>query len=347
MKNQTYHYIPEEETFAKRLNVRLEACKEAIIASAFFTFGAFQQFKPSLESALVGGAKIKFLLGRFDFVTEPKAIKGLLSLASKYPNQLFVYFDSDFGFHYKLARFKNAKESVMFIGSSNLTPKGLASAGEVNLEIINNADVFEKTGEILNGRIQVALDAEKYLNEYRVKYNRAKKYRAQRLRWYKSGNNKLTGKRKSKRINWAEPLGDEFKLCWIDDDEQDKTLNKNIQKMYKKVSSEISFPNQWVHINNKMESRGYQEGLIFTVLDDLDNSIGFARCTKNIRVMDRNGKEEPVIFYKYLSGWHAKFEKEAYPVAIKKLGLRGSPESIGKIVSTRLKKLLKENRKPK
>lgn len=309
MKDEIYHYIPEEETFAQRLNARLEDCKEAIIASAFFTLGAFQQIKPSLKTALADGARITFLLGRFDFVTEPKAVSGLLSLASKYPNQLSIYFDGDFGFHYKLARFKSAKARVVFIGSSNLTPKGLASAGEVNLEIVNNASVFRQTGKTLNDRIKVALDAGKYLDEYQFKYNQAKKYRGQRRKWEKSGQSKLTGKRKVKQ-NWTEPVGEEFELCWIDEEERDKVLRKNIQKTYvKERSSESFFPNQWVHMDVKSEARRYKEGLIFVVVDDVEYCIGFARCTKNIMVMGSQEKEEPVVFYKYLRGWRAQFTK--------------------------------------
>ncbi len=345
MKDEIYHYIPEEETFAQRLNARLEDCKEAIIASAFFTFGAFQEFKPSLDLALKGGAKIKFLLGRFDFVTEPKAVKGLLTLASKYPGQLNVYFDGDFGFHYKLARFKNSKASVVFIGSSNLTPKGLASAGEVNLEIVNNAGVFKQAGKILNDRIQVALDAEKYLDEYQVKYNQAKKYRRQRRNWEKSGRSKLTGKRKFKQ-NWTEPFGDEFELCWMAGYVKDKVLKKNISKAREKSISEgMKFPNQWIHFETKSGNNNYSENQQFAVLDDNAHCLGFAQCTKIIHVMDSKGSERPVLFYKYLRGWRIKLEKASYESTKEELGLNGNRERIGKILSARLKKFLKDSRK--
>jgi len=342
MKDEIYHFIPEEETFAQRLNASLEDCKEAIIASAFFTFGAFQQIKPSLEAALVGGAKIKFLLGRFDFVTEPKAVKGLLSLATKYPNQLFIYFDSDFGFHYKLARFKNTKASVVFIGSSNLTPKGLQSIGEVNLELVNNTSVFKQTGKILNDRIQIALDAAKYLDEYQVKYNQAKKYRRQRHNWEKSGRRKLTGKRLIKR-DYTEPIGDDFVLCWMGGYVKDKTLNVNIKKAHKRsVTEGNNFPNQWVHFERKSEIRNYSEEQIFAVLDDNAHCLGFAKCTKIIYVMSSKGSEQPILFYKYLRGWREKLDKTSYESKKKDLGLNVYRERIGKTLSARLKKYLKD-----
>ncbi len=346
MNDEIYHYIPEEETFAQRLNARLEDCEEAIIASAFFTFGAFQQIKPSLETALAGKAKIKFLLGRFDFVTEPRAVKGLLSLASKYPNQLSIYFDGDFGFHYKLARFKNAEESVVFIGSSNLTPKGLASAGEVNLEIVNNASVFKQTGKTLNGRITIALEGGKYLDEYQVKYNQAKKYRRQRRNWEKSGRSKLTGKRKFKQKRWVVPLGETYQFCRVGDYVDDETLKENVKKTRKeKIARGMSFPNQWIHLGKKTDARNYQENQIFFVLDDNARCMGFARCNKIIYVMNSEGREQSVLFYRYLQGWRKEFDKAAYSEAKKELGLRGYPEQIGKTVSARLKKYLKDHRK--
>ncbi len=345
MKDEIHHYITEEETFAQRLIARLEDCKEAIIASAFFTFGAFQELKLSLDLALKGGAKIKFLLGRFDFVTEPKAVKGLLNLALKYPNQLNVYFDGDFGFHYKLARLKNSKESVVFIGSSNLTPKGLASAGEVNLEIVNNAGVFKQTGKILNDRIRVALDVEKYLNEYRIKYNQAKKYRNQRRRWENSGRSKLTGKRKVKHT-WTEPNGDNYYFCRAEGYVDDEVLKKSVNNARKEnISNGIGLPSQWILLGGKSDARNYRENSIIIVLDDNTYCIGFARCTKIIYAMNSKGKEQSVMFYRYLQGWRAQLNQDTYVAANKDIGFRGNPGQIGKVVSARLKAFLKNRRK--
>ena len=345
MKDEIYHYIPEEETFAKRLNARLENCREAIIASAFFTNGAFQEFRPSLESALRSGAKITFLIGRLDFVTEPKAVKGLLHLAPKYPKQLSIYFDSDFYFHYKLARFKTHDASVTLIGSSNLTPKGLASIGEVNLEIVNNVNIFKQTGKMLNERIQVALDAQKYLEEYQGKYNQAKKYRRQRRNWEKSGQSKLTGKRKVKQ-NWAEPSDKNFVLCWMEGYVNDKVLKSNISKERKKdISKGVSFPDQWVHFERKSEAHNYSENQVFVVLDENSHCMGFAQCTKIIRAMNSKGDERPVLFYRYLRGWRAQFTKDTFEAAKNKVGFRSDGGKIGKTLSDRLKNFLKGHRK--
>ncbi len=88
---QVYHFIPEEETFEKRLIDRLQNCQEATLASAFFTNGALLSLKSALLTALDNGARITFLLGRFDFVTEPRAVRGLLKLSGEYPDQLGVF----------------------------------------------------------------------------------------------------------------------------------------------------------------------------------------------------------------------------------------------------------------
>ena len=101
-----FHLISEEETFKKRLIERLGNSTYAILASAFFTYGAFAEIKSSLLDSLERGAKIDFLLGKFDFVTEPRAVRGLLKLSEKFPNQMKIHFDDDFSFHYKIALFK-------------------------------------------------------------------------------------------------------------------------------------------------------------------------------------------------------------------------------------------------
>src|SRR5262249_12005068 len=130
-----YHFIPEEETIERRLQSRLARCQQCVLASAFFTLVAFHSLRSSLVQALKQGARVQFLLGRFDFVTEPRAVDALLRLTHEYPEQLHIYFDADFGFHYKLATFKSGSKEIVIIGSSNLTPKGMSTVGEANLEI--------------------------------------------------------------------------------------------------------------------------------------------------------------------------------------------------------------------
>lgn len=342
-RKPVYHYVPEEETFEKRLVERLENCREAILASAFFTNRAYKSLKGALESALVNKVRIIFLLGRFDFVTEPRAVGNLLKLGSKYPGRVKVFFDADFEFHYKLALLKDWKNQVVFIGSSNLTPKGLSAIGEVNLEIVNNISVFSQAKEILDQRLRSAIPAEEHPNAYRRNYNRAKKYRRQRRRWENLGRRKLTIKRQRTSATWHRPEGDVFTFCWIGEDESDKVLKDNIRKVHKKeVTREEHFPYQWVHWGKSGE-RLFQEGRDFVVRNDLANTFGFAVCTRKIRVLDSRNRKELVVFYRFHRGWRAKSKKKKYERILKGLRLNSNHLKIKYTLSQRLKNYFKRS----
>ena len=75
-----HHVISETESVARRLRDRLSTCTEGWIATAFFTYGAFDELRDAIEDALGRGATLTFLLGRYDYVTEPRAVKALLRL---------------------------------------------------------------------------------------------------------------------------------------------------------------------------------------------------------------------------------------------------------------------------
>jgi len=225
---------------------RLQNCQEATLASAFFTTAAFQVIEPALLTALANGTKATFLLGRLDFVTEPKAIYSLLRLRAKYPHQINVFFDYDFNFHYKLAVFK-ARTPVVIIGSSNLTPKGLKATGEVNLEIVGNQRVYRHAYELLEERLKSADPADEHIREYEKRFNRAKKYRRQHRRWERYG--QRTWRTHSQRRPASEPAGNQFTFCRIGRYEDDKKLERNIRKAHTAAQKPgESFPYQWVHI---------------------------------------------------------------------------------------------------
>jgi len=327
----TYHFIPEEETvnFKDRLTQRLNSCSQAIIASAFFTFGAFHVIKPPLLNALGEGAKIIFLLGRFDYVTEPKAVKGLLKIAEKFPEQLKIYFDADYSFHFKIAIFKSNNKEIVIIGSSNLTPKGMSSVGEVNLEIVENKSVFEQSQELLTNRISKAEKAEDTIDEYTKKYKSAKKYRQQRQRWNNKGKKTWIPK-KHKPITFSEPVGKEFVFCWISDKEDDEKLMRNIENRRKSVqSTSMSFPNQWTHVPNNFGQQ-INEGDCFFICDDIGFKFGFAICTKKFKVLNKNDKQATAIFYRYGNGWKSQFKKSTddYQNTLKTLKIKDDSETL-------------------
>jgi HKD family nuclease len=302
-----YHFILEEEAFERRLRARLENCQLGIVASAFFTFGAWQSLKPALQQALDSGSQITILLGRYDFVTEPRAVDGLLRMSHKHPTRLFVYFDEDFAFHFKLAVFKGRSRDAVIIGSSNLTPKGLSSIGECNLELMGNSDVVNQAVDILQRRLKVAVPAEKALSEYRRCYQRAKKFRINRSRWLARGGRTWMRTKKSKPATFVPPKGVRFPLCWVHEIENDKTLTRNIRSEHAKAKDDgYAIPCQWVHVG-KPFARSVEEDATFVVCDSVGRSLGFARCTRNCEVLNDKDRLESVIFYRYRRGWKYRF----------------------------------------
>lgn len=223
-----YHFIPEAETFERRLLVRLGSCRQSVLASAFFTMGAFQSIKQSLNEAMARGAQVTFLLGRLDFVTDPRAVDALQAISNKYKEQLHVYFDADFAFHYKLAIFACKHRNVVIIGSSNLTPKGLGTIGEANLEISGNPSVYSQASDLLRDRVARAIRAQDGIDDYRRRYRRAMKYRRARSRWYARSKRAWHQAHRAPTV-YAELISDRFAFCWIGDREHDKSSHPEYQ----------------------------------------------------------------------------------------------------------------------
>lgn len=344
MAKATYHLIFEQaEPFERRLIERLGNCQKATLASAFFTKSALDAIENALLTALEKGAQITFLLGRYDYVTEPQAVKRLIKLSEKFPSGLKILFDSDFGFHYKLAVFRVKKKRVVIIGSSNLTPKGLASDGEVNLEVVNNTSVYQQAMDCLTKRIEIADLAADAIKEYERAYNRAKKFRRQRKRWHSSGAKTWISKRRKFAVS-EEPTSDKYTLCWIDGYEQDTKLKTNIRKEQNRARRAGNpIKGTWVHIQPKSETRLYQEGQDFIVVDDKAKCFGFAVCTKIIHVLDSNERREPIVFYRFLRGW--KFsDKASYIKRRNELFPRYRP-IVSKGVTERLKNFFRKLQK--
>lgn len=281
-KKSIYHFISEDESLERRLMARLGTCRSAWLASAFFTRGALRALRSTLAQALQSGARVTFLIGRYDFVTEPTAIADLLKLAAAYPRHLRVFFDVDYEFHFKLAVFGPRATNAIIIGSSNLTPKGLGMVGEVNLEIAGNATVYDQAKQVLVRRLQMALPAEKHLAEYRLKYRRAKKFRQYHHRWTRAGQMAWAPRRR-KYTFARQPEGGQFTFCWIGEHETDRRLIAQIRRQEARAEERgESFVKQWVNYGPSNRSRLFEEGREFVVVDDISRNIGFAYCQRKI-----------------------------------------------------------------
>jgi hypothetical protein len=296
--------------------------------------------------ALEGNTSVIFLLGTGEFVTEPRALRGLLRLASQYPGKLRVLFDSDPQiFHYKLATFSQQGKTAVIIGSSNLTPKGLSSAGEVNLEIISNQTIYQKATKFLTERINKAENVAEHLSAYERRYKKAEKFRRQRRVWMES--KQAAWMISSKAKSEIKMDKDRYAYCLVVEPEDDKSLIRNINKERGNAKTEgLLLFNQWIHLSSNKEFRLYGENQVFALADKFDNSFGFAVCTRKRKILDQNDSLQPVIFYRYLRGQKAQFStKKSFYEELKKLGLHSDRTEIKTILSRRLKEYLFQKQK--
>lgn len=297
-----HHVISETESVARRLRDRLSTCTEGWIATAFFTYGAFDELRDAIEDALGRGAKLTFLLGRYDYVTEPRAVKALLRLGKRTGARLRAYFDDDFLFHYKLALFRDEGRPVVIIGSSNVTPKGLSSRGEVNVEIVNERPVYIRLRRDVAMRVQRAIEAERGLPEYERGYRRFRRLRAAMDRVNAKAARKPSGKRGPGPLK-LDPAGNrQLVYCNTSGFEDDPKITQGTERLVAKTRKEgISLPNVWVRVP-RAEYGLYERGRQFLSADDDHRIIGLACCMQKTEVLDSHSRRAYIVFYRYVRG---------------------------------------------
>jgi len=334
-----HHFIAEEETFERRIKQRISSCKESILATAFFTWGAFEALRDVLLESLQSGATFFFLIGRYDFITEPRAVEALIRLSKQYPATMRVFFDSEFTFHFKLATFRVGVKKIIIIGSSNLTPKGLGSVGEDNLEIVGNQTAYSNAKALLEDRIRTADLAEDVIDDYRRRYNRARTYRQQRAHWDNLG--RKAWSRKRKRSRPIELSNGPLPFCWIGEVEDDKTLKRNIERQHARAQAQgHDFPNQWVNLEIAAYARQMKEDGLVVLRNDLSRSFGFAICTRKFDLLNENDRRKPIMFYRFCRGLRAHFTSTGrYERACKKLRFADRWTAGPKLVQTLTKYL--------
>jgi HKD family nuclease len=305
-----HHVISETETFRRRLQDRLETSSEVFIATAFFTKRAFDELKEPIKEAIGRSARITFLLGRFDYVTEPSAVQGLLRLARHSNARVRVLFDGDFYFHYKLALFRDEGRQVVVVGSSNVTPKGLSSKGEDNVEIIGEKALYDRLKKDLRDRLETAYEAEKELAEYSRLYRKYKKLRIARDRANRAG--AIRSRKPTRQGLPRLDLSAMQRLVYcnindiVDDDKVARNAEREVQRARK---SGLSFPNIWFQ-GTRGDQRLYKRGERFLIANDINRIIGIASCTKVAEVLDSNSRRAFIVFYRYERRRKFKIKKE-------------------------------------
>lgn len=331
------HSISEDEQLSSRIHSRMTDAKEAIFATAFFTLSAYKEIEQSLISTLERGAKVFFIIGRYDYITDPKAVKKLIALQKKHAKNLFVYFDPDYYFHYKAYLFKKKGSSALIVGSSNLTSKGLSSQGEINLEIFKYDKSFNEVRRQLLKRIEGAKTASDEIEEYEKKYNYAKKFRQMRTRWHNKGKLSWTKKNKRAKSTKYYPTEKKYDYCHIDRYAKDKTLEKNIER----EAGYYNFSNQGA-IGCDAVMKRIKVGRVFIVNDELLKKIGFATCISRFTALDSYNHKQIVIYYRFINGLSMRLKNISnHKKTIVKMKLRTTGDKIsGKSLAT-FKKVLK------
>lgn len=122
----------------KIINQELQNSLETQIAVAFLKQSGIKTIKDSLMMSLDKGGNFELIVGLDFKTTDPKAMKFFIDLSKAYKGvRFYCYGDkgdnkNDIVFHPKIYLFRNAKETVSIIGSTNLTAGGLLSNFEVN-----------------------------------------------------------------------------------------------------------------------------------------------------------------------------------------------------------------------
>jgi len=170
-----------------------------------------------------------------DAFNEPSALRTLLNLSKDYEGRaearITKITDS---FHEKMYLCSTPKSSTVFIGSSNLTDRGLTSEGEINVKIISSrssdiakqaAENFETCWNDADELIDEVVDS--YTSFYRHVHSKGLDERSKRL-WYKVS--RLSRKRRPKKVSTPEE-----RRIWLD--YVDCNLSKKTQRIIEEYTT--------------------------------------------------------------------------------------------------------------
>jgi HKD family nuclease len=122
------------------LNQNISRAKEAKFAVAFMKYSGFMLIEDAINKCLDEGSNIEFLVGLDFRTTEPKVLRLLKELSNKgYPVNCYCFsypsFDDTPVYHPKLYLLSGRENTIIALGSSNLTRGGLKNHVEVNVVI--------------------------------------------------------------------------------------------------------------------------------------------------------------------------------------------------------------------
>lgn len=145
----------------KIINQELQNSLETQIAVAFLKQSGIKTIEDSLMMSLDKGGRFELIVGLDFKTTDPKAMKFFIDLHKQYKTvSFYCYGDkgdnkNDIVFHPKIYLFRNSKETVSIIGSTNLTQGGLMSNFEVNT-------IFNEKQPVYYSQLQAIYNSVKY-----------------------------------------------------------------------------------------------------------------------------------------------------------------------------------------
>lgn len=132
----------------KIINQELQNSLDTQIAVAFLKKSGIKVIENALLTSLNNGATFELIVGLDFKTTDPQAMKFFIELHKQY-KQLHFYCYGDKGdnkndivFHPKIYLFKNHKETISIVGSTNLTQGGLMNNFEVNTIFIEQKPIY-------------------------------------------------------------------------------------------------------------------------------------------------------------------------------------------------------------
>lgn len=121
-------------TLRAALRHRLAAGSEVRMQVAFATMAGVNTLLSALQRAANGGS-VRIIVGLYQGITEPGALRLLLQAADGSSGRLRVRLSKHLQLHAKMYVITTRTRSTCVIGSSNLSRDGLFSSGELNLSI--------------------------------------------------------------------------------------------------------------------------------------------------------------------------------------------------------------------
>ncbi|KFZ42256.1 hypothetical protein JS80_11020 [Anoxybacillus sp. KU2-6(11)] len=117
----------------EKLNEYIETSSTIYILTSFVMKSGVEVMKEPLRRAAERGADIKICTGDYLYVTQPEALRQLITI---HPNIEVRLWKSDgFSFHPKAYLFENQNDGYFVIGSSNLSRSALTSGVEWNVGV--------------------------------------------------------------------------------------------------------------------------------------------------------------------------------------------------------------------